>query len=105
MSSAQLTNVYVRNVPLEWTHLDLIALFSKYGVVTSAKVLYNPMTTASRGMGFVRFRDHHDATLAISKLEGYQADGQSKGLTCKFAKDQSLGIYSHISLFFVCCCF
>ena len=85
-----LTNLYVRNLPMEWTAADLIALGEKYGPVVSAKVLYNPLTTASRGMGFIRFAEHADATLAIAGMNGHIPDSavHAKPLNVQFAKDQ-----------------
>ena len=85
-----LTNLYVRNLPMEWTAADLIALGEKYGAVVSAKVLYNPLTTASRGMGFIRFAEHADATLAIAGMNGHIPDSavHAKPLNVQFAKDQ-----------------
>lgn len=85
-----LTNLYVRNLPMEWTSAELIALGEKYGPVVSAKVLYNPLTTASRGMGFIRFAEHADATLAIAGMNGFIPDSavHAKPLNVQFAKDQ-----------------
>ena len=82
-----LTNLYVRNLPMEWTSAELIALGEKYGPVVSAKVLYNPLTTASRGMGFIRFAEHADATLAIAGMNGHIPDAvHAKPLNVQFAK-------------------
>ena len=93
--SSQMTNVYVRNIPESWTNVDLIALFSKYGAVTSAKVLSTD-TGASRGMGFVRFKEHNDATLAISQLEGFVPEGASKGHYMQVRKRSNVSqTYTH----------
>ena len=82
-----LTNLYVRNLPMEWTSAELIALGEKYGPVVSAKVLYNPLTTASRGMGFIRFAEHADATLAIAGMNGHIPDTvHAKPINVQFAK-------------------
>ena len=92
-----LTNLYVRNLPMEWTSADLIALGEKYGPVVSAKVLFNPLTTASRGMGFIRFAEHADATLAIAGMNGHIPDSQlhAKPLNVQFAKDQQSAHSTH----------
>ena len=52
--------------------------------------MYNPLTTASRGMGFLRFAEHHDATLAIAGINGHIPEGvaHAKPLNVQFAKDQ-----------------
>jgi hypothetical protein len=88
-----LTNLYVRNIPMEWTAQELISLGEKYGPIVSAKIMYNPLTTASRGMGFIRYAEHADATLAIAGLNGHipeVAGGAHhlKPLNVQFAKDQ-----------------
>lgn len=75
---------------MDWTAQDLIKLGEKYGPIVSAKIMYNPLTTASRGMGFLRFAEHHDATLAIAGMNGFIPEGaiHGKPLNVQFAKDQ-----------------
>ena len=46
-------NIYVSNLSFHTTSEDLKTLFSKFGEVTSAKVIMDKMTDRSRGFGFV----------------------------------------------------
>ena len=34
-----LTNLYVRNIPMDWTAAELIKLGEKYGPIVSAKIM------------------------------------------------------------------
>uniref|UniRef100_M8C426 31 kDa ribonucleoprotein, chloroplastic n=1 Tax=Aegilops tauschii TaxID=37682 RepID=M8C426_AEGTA len=51
--------VLVRNLPLTVDSSQLEVLFSKYGKVSNAKVLYNKKTGRSRGFGFVTMSTAH----------------------------------------------
>lgn len=42
------TNVYVRNVPLDWDKETLEKTFSEHGRVVSSKIMLNPTTSVSR---------------------------------------------------------
>jgi RNA recognition motif-containing protein len=53
----------------------------------SSRILYNPQTTASRGMCFVRYRQHSEAQAAISELNGKIPDGGTKPMSVQFSKD------------------
>jgi RNA recognition motif-containing protein len=88
------TNVYVRGLPLHWTVREFNLFFSRYGPIVSSRILYAPNSKKSRGMGFIRFQNHSDATIAVAKVDGHVPDelGGTKPLYCKFAKDpQTMG--------------
>ena len=46
-------NIYVGNLPYSVRDNDLLALFSEYGNVSSAKVIMDRETDRSKGFGFV----------------------------------------------------
>ncbi|GJX28466.1 RNA recognition motif domain, eukaryote, nucleotide-binding alpha-beta plait domain protein [Tanacetum coccineum] len=64
---AQFTNVYVKNLDVDFTESSLIEKFSEYGKVTSA-VIVNDAEGKSRGFGFVNFESHENAKKAIKAL-------------------------------------
>ena len=63
----QFTNVFVKNLDLDFTESSLIEKFSEYGKVTSA-VIVNDAEGKSRGFGFVNFESHENAKKAIDAL-------------------------------------
>lgn len=75
---------------MSWTEVELTATFAKYGKIGSARILYNPVTTASKCMGFVRFEQHQDAAAATSGLDGQIPPECYSPLIVKFAKDNGL---------------
>jgi len=80
-------NVYVAQLPPEYTKEQLQALFSPYGTVTECNILKDMATGQGRGVGFVHYTSREEAANAISKMNGYQLPGHVKPLRCKFARD------------------
>jgi len=76
-------NLYVKNFPLDWDRDQLHALFSKYGTVSSAKVM-KTSTDASRGFGFVCFESPDSAIVAMTTLNNAPIAG--KPLVVNFAE-------------------
>ncbi|PUZ49566.1 hypothetical protein GQ55_7G335700 [Panicum hallii var. hallii] len=70
------SNLYVRNLPLLMNKDKLLDLFVPYGQVTSAKVAMDYTTGLSKGYGFVKFSDAHDAALAVMQLNGRLVEGK-----------------------------
>ncbi len=68
--------MYVSNLGYGVTDGDLKSMFSKYGEVTSAKVIMDRATGRSRGFAFVEMADEA-AEKAMKELEGTQADGRA----------------------------
>jgi|SRR5258708_2166039 len=69
-------NMYVSNLGFQVTNEELKSLFSKFGEVTSAKVVMDRETGRSRGFGFVEMPDKA-AEAAMRDLQGSQVDGRS----------------------------
>ncbi|KAK3134001.1 hypothetical protein QOZ80_6AG0543770 [Eleusine coracana subsp. coracana] len=63
------TNVYVKNLPAEFTEDDLRQYFAPLGEITSAVVMKDA-DGASRGFGFVNFEKPECAAEAVKKLNG-----------------------------------
>jgi RNA recognition motif-containing protein len=69
-------NMYVSNLGFQVTDEELKALFAKYGVVTSAKVITDRETGKSRGFAFVEM-DDKAAETAMKELDGSRLDDRS----------------------------
>jgi len=63
-------NIYVKNLDDSINDDQLSELFSKYGTITSAKVMTDPNGTNSKGFGFVCFSTPEEATKCIEELHG-----------------------------------
>ena len=62
------TNVYVKNFGDELSDETLKEMFSKYGTITSHKVMFKE--SKSRGFGFVAFENPEAAESAVQELNG-----------------------------------
>lgn len=68
--------MYVSNLDFQVTNEDLKSMFSKYGEVTSVKVITDRETGRSRGFAFVEMADEA-AEKAMRELDGTQAEGRA----------------------------
>ncbi|CAN6163610.1 unnamed protein product [Urochloa humidicola] len=71
----EFTNVYIKNLPAEFTDDDLHQEFVSFGEITSAVVM-RQSDGASKCFGFVNFGKPEYATEAIQKLNGKTIDGK-----------------------------
>lgn len=69
------TNVYIKNFGDELDEERLVAIFEKYGKITSAKVMIDD-TGKNRGFGFVSFEDPESAEKAVEELNGKDVGGK-----------------------------
>lgn len=63
-------NIYVGNLDYKVNEQDLEKLFSKYGEVSSAKIITDKYNGRSKGFGFVEMEDQDAAKQAIEALDG-----------------------------------
>lgn len=68
--------MYVSNLGFGVTDAELKSMFSKYGEVTSVKVITDRETGKSRGFAFVEMADEA-AEKAMRELNGTEADGRT----------------------------
>jgi len=68
-------NMYVGNLSHEVTENDLREAFATYGEVTSAKVIKDNFSGASRGFGFVEMPNNAEADSAMKGLNGEELKG------------------------------
>jgi RNA recognition motif-containing protein len=69
--------IYVGNLSFNTTESDLNEAFSAHGQVTSANVIIDRETGASRGFGFVEMPDSAQAQRAIQSLNGADLGGRT----------------------------
>jgi len=80
--------MYVSNLGFQVTEEELKSMFSKYGEVTSAKVITDRETGRSRGFAFVEMADKA-AEDAMKELDGTQVGGRSISVTKARPKSDS----------------
>lgn len=67
----EFTNIYVKNLPAEFSKKDLDTLFKKHGKITSSMVSVDG-DGKSRGFGFVNYETPEQAKAAIDGLNGHE---------------------------------
>lgn len=80
------TNLYIENIPMNWTNDRLQSHFSKICEVTSARVLMNRKNYESQGVGFVHCVSHDDARKALLWFNKKHREKDGLQLIVKFAK-------------------
>jgi polyadenylate-binding protein len=78
-SGPEWTNLFVKNVPAEWTQKTLYDVFAPYGEIISS-VLTTDETGRSRGFGFVCYKDHLAALAAETELNNKVVEGTPASL-------------------------
>lgn len=81
---ANVGNLIVNYLPNEWSEIELLAMFSPYGEILSARVIRERFSRRSKGFGFVKFTTDQAAEDAIRNLNGEIACG--KRIKVAFAK-------------------
>jgi len=81
-------SVYIANLPWDADEDDVRELFSRYGHVQQATVIFDKRTGRSKGFGFVDMPEEAAAT-AIDQLHGSMMDGRD--LTVRFAQPRTWG--------------
>lgn len=69
-------NLFVAKLSTSTTGDDLQELFSAYGEVASAKVIFDRETGNSKGFGFVEMPNDEEANAAIAALNDSEVDGK-----------------------------
>jgi RNA recognition motif-containing protein len=68
--------LYVGNLSYNTTEDGLRNLFSGFGNVVSAKIIFNRETGESKGFGFIEMGSDEEANAAIAGANGHECDGR-----------------------------
>lgn len=79
--------VFIKNLPVDTTDLDLFKLFGPFGAVYGTKAMTNP-DGSCKGFGFVDFLDPLSAQAAVGALNNFQTqDGGVINVSIKVSKE------------------
>ena len=70
-------NIFVAKLDFNTSSEDLEAVFSNYGEVSSAKVIFDRETGKSKGFGFVEMPNDDEGYAAIEALNETDLDGRT----------------------------
>lgn len=74
----QWTNLFVKNIPLDWDEEKFSAEFSAFGKVSSSKLVLDD-EGKSKGFGFADFEKHEDAKAAVEGLHDKELGTDEEG--------------------------
>jgi len=66
------SNLFIFNIPAEFSNEDLAVAFNPFGQVISSKVFVDKLTGESKGFGFVSYDNPTSAANAIQAMNGFQ---------------------------------
>ncbi|XP_054159080.1 CUGBP Elav-like family member 2 isoform X3 [Oppia nitens] len=81
-------NLFIYHLPPEFTDNDLIATFSPFGNVISAKVFIDKNSNLSKCFGFVSYDNQMSAQTAIQTMHGFQIRNKRLKVQLKKTRDK-----------------
>ncbi|CAH8503637.1 unnamed protein product [Heterobilharzia americana] len=94
-------NLYICGLPKNMNQNELEKLFSTYGHIITARILYDNKTELSRGVAFIRYDQRIEAETAIKRLNGYLPPGTNEPITVKFANSPGSNRVDNFNICFV----
>jgi len=70
-------NLYIRNLPKTATVADVERAFAPFGTIVQTRVLFDPATQQSKGVGFVLYSTKEEAEYARQNTDGKYAPSLS----------------------------
>ena len=86
-SAPGIVEIYVGNLSYDMNDDQLRALFAKYGVVESARIITHRPSGKSKGYGFVEMPHRPEAELAVDKINNTEVLGRR--IRCNEAREDS----------------
>jgi RNA recognition motif-containing protein len=74
-------NIYVSNLSFQTTEESLNKMFSKFGAVSSVKIILDRETQQSRGFAFVEMPSEAEGREAISALNNKEVEGRTMSVS------------------------
>ena len=84
-------NIYVSNLSFNTSDAELQDLFSKYGEVSSAKVITDRETGRSRGFGFVEMASEEEGKAAMEGLNNKEVEGRAMSVSVAKEREERTG--------------
>ncbi len=81
-------NIYVSNLSFNTNDAELNELFSKFGTVSSAKVIMDRETGRSRGFGFVEMDSEDEGKDAMLGLNNKEVEGRAMSVSIAKEREQ-----------------
>jgi RNA recognition motif-containing protein len=84
-------NIYVSNLSFHTGEEDLKDLFSKFGTVTSVKIIMDRETNRSRGFAFIEMPSTEEGNKAISGLNSKEIEGRALSVSIAREREDRSG--------------
>jgi cold-inducible RNA-binding protein len=84
-------NIYVSNLSFHTTDEDLNSMFSKFGLVSSAKVIMDKVSGRSRGFGFVEMSSEEEGKEAMTSLNNKEIEGRAISVSVAREREERTG--------------
>ncbi|WP_460558083.1 RNA recognition motif domain-containing protein [Ferruginibacter profundus] len=84
-------NIYVSNLSFNTSDTELSDLFSKFGEVSSAKVITDRETGRSRGFGFVEMGNDEEGKAAMAGLNNKEVEGRAMSVSVAKEREARTG--------------